>query len=150
MPHLFVREVDGETLIPLRHAVLRVGLPRETASFDIDHAPGTFHLGVFAENRLVTCATFTPNALDQVPAMQLRGMATAPDCRGLGYGKLALDRGEQMARQRGFALLWCNARVGAIPFYEKCGWETISDVFMIEIAGPHKKMRKQVMPVGCL
>jgi hypothetical protein len=41
-------------------------------------------------------------------------------------------------------LLWCNARLPAVGFYEKQGWITISDTFEIPTAGPHRKMKKEI------
>lgn len=146
MPSLVVRQVAAEALVDLRHAVLRDGLPRETAVFDVDRLPGTFHLGGFIGDRLVTCATFTPNAIDGKPAMQLRGMATDAQFRGRGFGALVLAEGERRLSSTGQQLIWCNARLGAIPFYEKQGWEVISGVFDLPYAGPHKKMRKHLGP----
>ncbi len=37
---------------------------------------------------------------------------------------------------------WCNARSTAIRFYEKNGWRIVSDEFIIEKYGPHRRMVK--------
>ena len=37
-------------------------------------------------------------------------------------------------------LLWCNARVPAMGFYQKLAWQVVSDEFHIPTAGPHVKM----------
>ena len=42
--------------------------------------------------------------------------------------------------------MWCNARVPAIAFYQKHGWQVVSDEFPIEHAGPHVKMTKSLEP----
>ena len=39
-------------------------------------------------------------------------------------------------------LLWCNARVPAVPFYQKHGWQVVSEPFEVPTAGPHVKMIK--------
>lgn len=37
-------------------------------------------------------------------------------------------------------LVWCNARTSAIGFYEKLGWQVVSEPFDVLTAGPHVKM----------
>ena len=44
------------------------------------------------------------------------------------------------------ALLWCNARVPYVPFYEAMGWRVVSGQFEIPTAGPHVKMLKRLAP----
>jgi GNAT superfamily N-acetyltransferase len=144
MPELTVRTVDPELLVPLRHAVLRQGMPVESARFPGDLDADTFHVGGFIGVRLVGCATFMRKPLDGQDAYQLRGMATDAEFRGQGIGAQVLAEGERLVARKGVELLWCNARKIAIPFYQKCGWVVISEEFMIEIFGPHKKMRKQL------
>jgi GNAT superfamily N-acetyltransferase len=136
--------VAPDVIVPLRHAVLRQGLPFDSARFDGDLAPGAVHVAGFAEQKLVCCASFIPNALANEAAAQLRGMATDPAFRSQGIGGAVLAAGERQIVANGFPLLWCNARVGAIRFYERHGWTVISDEFVIEHAGPHRVMRKRL------
>jgi hypothetical protein len=44
------------------------------------------------------------------------------------------------ARTAGCSLLWCNARTGALSFYEQFGWSISSDEFDIPTVGPHRRM----------
>ena len=39
------------------------------------------------------------------------------------------------------AILWCNARISAAPFYRKHGWRPVGDTFDIPPFGPHVVMR---------
>jgi hypothetical protein len=48
------------------------------------------------------------------------------------------DRGEAPL------LLWCNARVPAVPFYREMGWAVVSEPFEIPTAGPHVRMVKRL------
>jgi len=41
-------------------------------------------------------------------------------------------------------LLWCNARVPAVGFYESLGWRVVSERFEIPTAGPHVKMVRRL------
>ena len=41
-------------------------------------------------------------------------------------------------------LFWCNARVPALAFYQRQGWQIMSEQFDIPTAGPHRKMTKRL------
>ncbi|MDZ4199829.1 MAG: GNAT family N-acetyltransferase, partial [Kiritimatiellia bacterium] len=61
--------------------------------------------------------------------------------RGHGMGSALMRFMEQDLRREGESRpLWCNARLGAIPFYERLGWRRESDVFDIPGVGPHVRM----------
>ena len=133
----------------LRHAVLREGMPRSAALFQGDDAPTSMHYGAFRDGRILCCATLHASQWQGAPAWQLRGMATAPEARRQGLGRRVLERMEQDLRSiaaRGEAplLLWCNARVPAVAFYRRMGWEVVSEQFDIPTAGPHVRMVKRL------
>ena len=67
-------------------------------------------------------------------------MASAPHVRGQGYGARALRFGIAEVKKRGGALLWCNARTGAVWFYERLGFSTVGEEFDIPPIGPHYVM----------
>lgn len=143
--------VQVEQIMDLRHRILREGLPVETANFPGDNDSTTWHFAAFHMDRAcnpvgnaICCASFMLNFLDEVPAWQLRGMATDTMYQGGGVGKLLLVWAEQTLAERSEKLFWCNARMPAVEFYEKQGWRCISDVFDIPTAGPHRKMMKQL------
>ena len=50
-----LRRVRLDEILALRHAVLRPGLPLESAAFDGDGAPDTFHFGAFGGSEVVGC-----------------------------------------------------------------------------------------------
>jgi len=52
-PAFEIRVITAEETIPLRHAILRAGLPRETAVFPGDEADSSRHFGAFADGQLV-------------------------------------------------------------------------------------------------
>jgi GNAT superfamily N-acetyltransferase len=143
----FFRIAALSEILPLRHAVLRPGRPEAEAHFDGDGEPETIHAGAFEDGTAVACASLMSRPFDGAPAWQLRGMATSPDRqrRGLGRRLLAFLENRLHAASA-VRLLWCNARVGAAPFYERMGWETVSGVFTIEGVGPHVRMRRRLPP----
>jgi GNAT superfamily N-acetyltransferase len=144
---LELRRAPVEELIDLRHDVLRHGLPREAAMFDGDEAPTTRHYGAFEGTTVVGCATLMLNQWEGEPAWQVRGMATDARfrSRGLGAALLGLAEAELGAECSPVRLLWCNARVPAIRFYEKLGWAVRCEPFDIPTAGPHVKMTKRLL-----
>jgi GNAT superfamily N-acetyltransferase len=143
-PLFEVHPITAPEALPLRHAILRAGLPRETAIFPNDEAHTSRHFGAFVEGKLVGVATmhFVP-LLDQPdfdPAYQVRGMATAPEMQGRGVGRALLEACIDAAREAGAQWLWCNARTPALGFYSREGFTTRGGVFDIPTAGPHVRM----------
>ncbi len=139
-----VHPITAEETLPLRHAILRAGLPRETAIFPNDDALTSKHFGAFVDGKLVGVATmhFVP-LLDQPdfdPAYQVRGMATAPEMQGRGVGQALLDACIKTARESGAQWLWCNARTPALGFYSRQGFTARGGAFDIPSAGPHVRM----------
>jgi GNAT superfamily N-acetyltransferase len=140
-----IRRVLVDEVVDLRHEVLRQGLPRDSAIFAGDHDTESRHYGAFQGHRLIGCATLHKNPWQDEPAWQLRGMAVAHSHRGAGVGRQLLDFLESDVRAgSALRLLWANARVPALAFYEKLGWRVVSDVFDIPTAGPHRKIFRQL------
>ena len=139
---IVVRAAQLHEIVDLRHAVLRQGLPRAEAVFPGDDAPTSRHYGAFRDDVAVGCATLHATQWEGEPAWQLRGMATSPEFRRQGLGKMLLE--EMEAALPSTALLWCNARVPYVPFYQAMGWHVVSDPFEIPTAGPHLKMVKRL------
>lgn len=142
--------VSVEEIIGLRHRILRAGLPAEAAQFPGDDDSLTWHFGLFYpvspdENAsVVSCASFMLNSYKDEPAWQLRGMATDGPHQGRGFGGKLLACAEAAILERSnVPLFWCNARVPAVPFYERQGWIVDSEEFNIPTAGPHRKMVKR-------
>lgn len=145
---VIIRRTNLAGILDLRHAVLRAGLPRDTAIFPGDDASTTLHLGAFAADRNVGCATFHLNEYHGEPAWQLRGMATADDYRGRGVGAALLTLAQEiLMAESPLRLWWCNARKPAVPFYQKQGWRIDSEEFVIPTAGPHFRMIRR-LPSG--
>ncbi|MEM6785865.1 MAG: GNAT family N-acetyltransferase [Bacteroidota bacterium] len=152
--------VSAEATRPLRHLVLRAGQSFETTRYAEDHEPGVAHVAVFVDegpmpDGIVTIASGFPEPVralpegtaltaipevDRVSAYRLRGMATHPDYRGHGLGRLAFEVIRQYAADAGAGVLWFNARTGAQAFYERLGCHVASPVFDIEGIGPHVVM----------
>ena len=136
-----VQRVGADVVQPLRHAVLRPGKPADDAVYPQDAT--AVHLAAFAGERLVGVASVFPDPDPDTgePAWRLRGMAVDPEVHGSGVGTALLAAVLDAARAGGAKLLWCNARVAAIRFYERAGLTATGDVFHIPNGGPHRRMR---------
>ncbi len=137
MADLTVVELTAEATHPLRLAVLRGDTPNKSVVFDDDDAPGTFHLGVRDGDAVVAISTWIRRPHHDEPAVQLRGMATAPDLQGRGVGALLLESG--CTRSAALVpLVWARARDTALPFYLRHGFVIEGDGFIDEhTAKPH-------------
>lgn len=108
----------------------------------------SFHLGAFIEGKLVSVASFfyerNPLFPDQ-HQYQLRGMATLPEFQNQGLSKELLTMAFPIIKQNFCSLLWCNARLSAVGFYEKIGFQKLNDnIFEIPEIGKHVLMFKAI------
>jgi GNAT superfamily N-acetyltransferase len=144
MTEFEVRLITAAETIPIRWPVLRAGLPREAAVFEGDEAPDALHFGAFRGDELTGVVSIYPRPFPERPELancwQLRGMAVTPGNQRRGVGVALLRTVTREVRSRGGELLWCNARVPAVRFYEKQGWRVIGGEFEIPTAGPHSRM----------
>ncbi len=68
-------------------------------------------------------------------------ICTQKIARGTGSGRRIMEAIEFEAKTRGLTKLKLGAQVTAIPFYEKLGYETCSDIFL-DAEIEHKEMKK--------
>lgn len=73
---------------------------------------------------------------------KLERICVLSSSRKKGAGKLIVDKLEEIAMSQGVNKIKLNAQTHAIPFYERLGYETKSDVFM-DAGIPHVTMIKQ-------
>lgn len=140
-PDVTIRRVAVEAILPLRHRVLRTGLPFETAAFEGDTDATTLHYAACRGDEPVACLSLMASTWEGRPAWQLRGMATATAEQGRGLGRRLLEHAVADAlRTAPLRVFWCNARTSALGFYERFGWRVASERFDIPTAGPHVKM----------
>lgn len=143
---IIIKQISAQETIPVRHPELRKGKPIEDCIFDGDNLSTTFHLGLFLNTHLVGVATFLENnnTLFQSGQLQLRGMAVLAKHQGKKLGDLLLNKAEELAIAKNKSIIWCNARLIAVNFYKRAGYQTIGNSFEIKNVGTHFVMFKEI------
>jgi GNAT superfamily N-acetyltransferase len=153
---LVIHRVPAASVHPLRTRVLRPDwAPGRLLTLDAD--PEGVHIAAERNGQTVGVATVYPEAPDErgrgpIPdtafaagvAWQLRGMATDPAAQGQGIGARVLAAAVEAVRDSGGLLLWCHARIAAVPFYERAGLVAVTDAFEISDIGLHVVMWQAV------
>ncbi len=142
-----VREINKELTYDIRSLILRPNQPREAAMYETDDFAGSFHVGVFDDEKLICIVSFCLEDYDSFkPSHQyrLRAMATLEEYRNKGAGSMAVQFAEKILREREVDVLWCKARVTAMGYYKKLGFTTYGDVFDYHPIGEHIIMYKML------
>jgi GNAT superfamily N-acetyltransferase len=140
-----VERVAAELTYELRQRILRPheALYQLRLPGDDDPLAGTFAART-ADGTVVGTAIVLPQECpwrpDDEGAWRLRGMATAPELRGHGVGSRVLRAAIDHVSVHGGRLLWCNARIPAVRFYEREGFRTHGDEWADPLIGPHIAM----------
>ena len=135
-----IRSVPSSATWPLRQQILRPHQPLSEMNFPGDDAPGTRHFGAWDGTQQIGIASLYEEALEGEPqsaAWRLRGMAVLTSRHGRGIGKQLVEHCAEYARKQRGALIWCNAREVALPFYEKLRFECLLGPFEIPGIGAH-------------
>ncbi len=144
-----VRPVAVQAVRPLRQALLRPHQGIAELAYLGDDHPAALHVGGFRRSRLVGIASILPD-LEVTPTSgsvwRLRGMAVDHGYRGRGLGALLLHRCLAHAAAGGRSLVWCNARMAALGFYQHFGFDRQGAVFHIDGIGTHCRMILNVPP----
>jgi GNAT superfamily N-acetyltransferase len=160
---LRVEQIPTPASYPLRQAVLRPHQGIDEMAWDGDDEPGTTTFGAVDEvGTLVGVATVFPQPAPFDPleagvrsgagskeaTWRLRGMATRSDLQGRGIGSKVIAAVVDHVAGQGGDLIWCNARMGAIAFYNKAGFLPWGDEFVLPTIGPHVVMWRFVEPTS--
>jgi GNAT superfamily N-acetyltransferase len=143
-----VRRVAPEVTHDLRHRILRLHEAPEDLHLPADDDPRS---GFFAaqtdQGRTVGTAVVFPeappwdDAADPAVHWRLRGMATEEGWRSRGIGTAVLTAAVDHVVAGGGRLLWCNARLPAVAFYERAGFARVGEEWDEPHIGPHVAMQ---------
>lgn len=152
---IVVAPLDVALVLPLRKVVLRPGRPPEESVFPGDHDERAVHVGARLGPRgeVLAVGSLLP---DEPPwpvagsaagrSWRIRGMATREGVRGRGLGGAVLTELLRRVEERGGSLVWCNARIPAVAFYRRAGFEPVGEPFEAPGIGPHLAMQLIVAP----
>lgn len=144
---LRIDSVEASEILDIRLAVLRKGMRIEDCHFEGDNDNSTCHLVAKDHTKAVGCCSLMKKDWSEYENLsyQLRGMAVLEPHQGRGIGAELLRAAEGIVRDKNAELIWFNARIGAVNFYQKFGYEIVSDEFEISGVGPHVKMLKRLL-----
>lgn len=144
---LRIESVEASEILDIRLAVLRKGMRIEDCHFEGDNDSSTCHLVAKDHTKAVGCCSLMEKDWPEYENLsyQLRGMAVIESYQGKGIGAELLKAAEGIVRDKNAKLIWFNARIGAVNFYQKFGYEIVSDEFEISGVGPHVKMLKRLL-----
>ncbi len=139
-------EIAAEETHPLRLSVLRFDTPTKEVEFPEDTWPGALHLALRVDGELAAVSSWVPRPHEGLAAVQLRGMATSRTLQGHGLGGMLLEEGCARMAARGEALVWANARDGALAFYLRHGFGVVGDGFIdANTQLPHHRILRHLL-----
>jgi GNAT superfamily N-acetyltransferase len=83
------------------------------------------HFGAFTDNQLIGVVSLFANE----DSYQFRKLAIDASYQHKGYGTILLDYITAYSATNNGTILWCNARLSAIPFYLKHGFHQTAEIF---------------------
>ncbi|MCW5908615.1 MAG: GNAT family N-acetyltransferase [Chitinophagales bacterium] len=127
--------------LALRHKVLRQPLGLTFTEAELSKDKGDTHIGLFEEENIVACLTLCPSENGK---MKMRQVAVDDEQQRKGYGRKLSIAAEEYALKNNCHTLFCHARKTAVPFYQKLGYQIVSDEFT-EVTVPHYVMEKKLV-----
>ena len=131
-------DLSAEDTHALRRTILRDGTAGDVVVFDGDDLPTTLHLGAVFDSKVVAISTWLVRDHPDHPdrsGVQLRGMATAPEHRGSDISAEVLEAGIARSRDAGADFVWARARVAALNFYLRHGFDQMGDEYIDSTTG---------------
>ena len=126
--------------LSLRNQILRKPLGLDIANDDLSGEKDEIHLGYIEKNALIGVLTFRPIQKGRV---KMRQVAVMDTYQGQGLGRKLIEQSESYIKNLGYEVIELNSRLYAKGFYEKMGYEVISEVFQ-EVGIDHVKMIKSL------
>ncbi len=141
-----IRKITAAETYPLRHAILRQNEPIEKCVYPFDNDDSTLHFGLFEDTSLIGVISVFKTKKDLFAddkQFQIRGMAVVENQQKKGYGAALVQHAISYLQKEKNFLIWFNARIIALGFYEKLGFGKIGDEFEIVPIGMHYVMCKR-------
>ena len=141
---MYVTQVDFgspgfDELVYLRDLLLRKPIGLEFTPDELSIEYTSIHFAAYS-NYDVLLGTLVMKPLDR-DQVKMRQVAVFPEFQKNGVGQLMVAESELFSKAAGFKEIVLSARVPAVPFYEKLGYEVVSELYK-EVGIDHYKMRK--------
>lgn len=118
-----IKKISPNDTWAIRHSVMWPDKPITYVQLEEDEKG--LHFGVFENDELLSIVSlFIENE-----NAQFRKFATQVIHQGKGLGSALLNFLIQECEKKQIKNLWCNARVSAFSFYQKFGFEIVSDTW---------------------
>jgi len=108
----------------LRHEVLYPDQPIDSIILEDDNLG--IHFGLYEHNKLISVVSLFIRENDA----QFRKFATDKHYQNKGYGSQLLQHIIQYASSEGVQKVWCHARMSAVSFYKKHGFNETGHSFI--------------------
>jgi predicted GNAT family N-acyltransferase len=139
-----VEQVPVWLVLPLRQRILRPHQRVAEAVFEGD-TTGTHFAAFEPDSTIVGVASLLRESSEDEPyCWRLRGMAVDEARQQSGIGGAIISGVVDFVARNGGGLLWCNARLSAVGFYQRFGFVEVGEVFEEPIIGPHIQMERPV------
>jgi ribosomal protein S18 acetylase RimI-like enzyme len=125
--------------LAMREAILRAPLGLAFTEAEAEQDREQLQVVGLIDGRVRATAVLVPKD----GAIKMQRVAVDEAYRGRGFGAEMTKFCEQVAREKGYATIYCHARGTAVPFYLKNGYTVEGEPF-IEQTIPHQKMSKRL------
>lgn len=126
--------------LQLRHRILRVPLGLDLFAENLAAEKDHRHFSLWQDNSLLACLVIVPLSERKV---KLRQMAVNDQYQRRGFGQQLVARVEKQLASEGVNQIELHARVTALPFYLRSGYQSVGEIF-IEVGIPHQEMIKML------
>lgn len=148
-----IQIVPVEKTLDLRFRVLGWGKPAAECLLPGDHSPTTFHYTFLKNEKIVAVLSLMQSSAQEGGAWvenfarldgksnvyRLRAMAVDPAFQSQGLGRKLLKKALADCREKKIQMIWCDARIKAIAFYQNMGFLIDANVYEVPQVGPHQK-----------
>ena len=139
-PGVEIRSITCLQARAIRREVLRPQGPESEVVYPGDASETTRHFGAFDRGTLIGGVSFLREPCPErrgTGAWRLRGMAVARSAQGRGVGSRLLLYGVELVLREGAGVIWCYGRSSVRSFYERHGFRTWGEEFVLPHSGPH-------------
>ncbi|WFA07759.1 GNAT family N-acetyltransferase [Tissierella sp. Yu-01] len=130
---------DYEKSIDLRNEVFRKPWGLDIRNEDLSSDAKYEMFGAYKDEKMIATIFLTE---DDKETARIKSVAIFDEYRGKGLGKYLMNYVEDIALKRGYKKVALMGRVSAEIFYNKLGYETISEVYDHNTI-PHVDMIKE-------